>query len=270
MDGIEFARIIEMELANRGIKKGDFYNDTGISATAMYGWKRGSTPSMESVTAVENYLGVKFSDVSKIETTGMDANLAELLDSIRSRPVQSFTSALRGKPYGLGALLALQGLRRSEILYLKAEDIDTERGLIHVHGSTVIGENNKPVDKEYNKTSASTRTVHIVIPRITELVKNMGGRLVTTNPTTLYGSINKLCEKVGIPTVGVHGLRHSYCSLARHLGWDELTVMREGGWDDPTVVHQIYTHLAEQDANADVQKMKDFFATSNATENATA
>ena len=41
---------------------------------------------MESVTAVENYLGVKFSDVPKNETTGMDANLAELLDSIRSRP----------------------------------------------------------------------------------------------------------------------------------------------------------------------------------------
>ena len=175
--------------------------------------------------------------------------------------IQSFTSALRGKPYELGALLALQGLRRSEILYLKAEDIDTERGIIHVHGSTVIGENNKPVDKEYNKTSASTRTVHIVIPRITELVKNTDGRLVTTNPTTLYGSINKLCAKVGIPTVGVHGLRHSYCSLARHLGWDEMTVMREGGWDDPTVVHEVYTHLAEQDANADVQKMKDFYET---------
>ena len=86
MDGVEFARIIEMELANRGIKKGDFYNATGISATAMYGWKRGSTPSMESVTAVENYLGVKFSDVPQKETTGMDANLAELLDSIRNRP----------------------------------------------------------------------------------------------------------------------------------------------------------------------------------------
>lgn len=86
MDGIEFARFVETELATRGIKKGDFYSATGISATALYNWKRGRTPSMESVTAVEDYLGVKFSDVSKIETTGMDANLAELLDSIRSRP----------------------------------------------------------------------------------------------------------------------------------------------------------------------------------------
>ena len=175
--------------------------------------------------------------------------------------IQSFTSALRGKPYELGALLALQGLRRSEILFLKAEDIDTERGLINVHGATVIGENNKPVDKDYNKTSASTRTVHIVIPRITELVKNMDGRLITTNPTTLYGSINSLCKRNGLPEIGVHGLRHSYCSLARHLGWDEMTVMREGGWDDPTVVHEVYTHLAEQDANKDIKAMKDFFTT---------
>ena len=40
-----------------------------------------------------------------------------------------------------------------------------------------------------------------------------------------------------------------------------MTVMREGGWDDPTVVHEVYTHLAAQDANADVQRMKDFYET---------
>ena len=41
---------------------------------------------MESVTAVEDYLGVKFSDVPKSRTTEMDADTAELLDSIRNRP----------------------------------------------------------------------------------------------------------------------------------------------------------------------------------------
>lgn len=86
MKGTEFAKLIEMELANRGIKKGDFYNGTGISATAMYNWKRGSTPTKESIETVENYLGISFTDDSKSETTGMDADLAELLDSIRSRP----------------------------------------------------------------------------------------------------------------------------------------------------------------------------------------
>jgi len=173
--------------------------------------------------------------------------------------IQEFLKAVHGKPYELGALLALNGLRRSEILYLTSDDVDTENGLIHIHGARVVGDNNIPVDKEYNKTSASTRTVHIVIPRLKDLLTNCEGRLVTTNPTTLYGSINDLCEKVGIPTVGVHGLRHSYCSLARHLHWDEMTVMREGGWDNSAVVHDIYTHLAAQDANADVERMKEFY-----------
>ena len=183
--------------------------------------------------------------------------------------IQEFLEALQGKPYELGALLALNGLRRSELLYLKAEDVDIEKGLIHVHGARVIGAGNKPVDKEYNKTSASTRTVHIVIPRITDLVKGKTGRLITTNPTTLYGSINAICRKKNLPNIGVHGLRHSYCSLARHLNWDELTVMREGGWDDPKVVHEIYTHLAEQDANADVDKMLKFYKNCETTKNTT-
>ena len=175
--------------------------------------------------------------------------------------IQTFISVLHGKPYELGALLALNGLRRSELLYLDSTDIDPEKKTISIHGARVVGTSNKMVDKEYNKTSASTRSVHIVIPRILELTKDTQGRLVKTNPTTLYGSINGLCKANDLPEVGVHGLRHSFASLAYHLKWSELTTMREGGWDDPKVVHGIYTHLAAQDANEDIQKMEKFFTT---------
>ena len=166
----------------------------------------------------------------------------------------------KGKPYELGILLGLHGLRRSEILHLTSDDIDTERGLIYVRGASVIGENNKLTDKATNKTTASSRTVNIVIPRLNDVVKGKTGRLITTNPTTMYALINKLCEKNGLPQVGVHGLRHSFASLAYHLGWSELTTMREGGWSNPDTVHRIYTHLAAQDANADIQRMKDFYS----------
>ena len=174
--------------------------------------------------------------------------------------IATFLIALRGKPYELGALLALNGLRRSEILHLTSDDIDTERGLIYVRGASVIGENNKLTDKNTNKTTASSRTVNIVIPRLNDVVEGKTGRLITTNPTTMYALINKLCAKNGLPEVGVHGLRHSFASLAYHLGWSELTTMREGGWSNPDTVHRIYTHLAAQDANADIQRMKDFYS----------
>ena len=174
--------------------------------------------------------------------------------------IGTFLIALRGKPYELGALLALHGLRRSEILHLTAEDIDTERGLIYVRGASVIGDNNKLTDKDTNKTTASSRTVNIVIPRLNDVVAGKKGKLITTNPTTLYGSINKLCAKNGLPEVGVHGLRHSYISLCFHLGWNIQTVMQQGGYSNPQVVNEVYRHLAAQDANADIERMKQFYS----------
>lgn len=175
--------------------------------------------------------------------------------------IEQFCIAIEGKSYELAALLALQGLRRSELLHLTAEDIDAEKKLIRVRGASVIGEDNKLVDKDDNKTAESTRTVHIVIPRITELLEGKTGRLVTINPTQLYKDINSICKKHGLPEVGVHGLRHSFASLAYHLGWSEMTTMREGGWSNSKIVHEIYTHLAEQDANSDILRMETFFQT---------
>ncbi len=166
----------------------------------------------------------------------------------------------KGKPYELGILLGLHGLRRSEILHLTSDDVDTDKGLIFVRGASVIGTENKLVSKETNKTTASSRVVNIVIPRLNDVIKGKEGKLITTNPTTMYSLINKLCAKNGLPQVGVHGLRHSFASLAYHLGWSEMTTMREGGWSDPSVVHNIYTHLAAQDANEDIQKMREFFS----------
>ena len=166
----------------------------------------------------------------------------------------------KGKPYELGILLGLHGLRRSEILHLTSDDIDTERGLIYVRGASVVGENNKLTDKATNKTTSSTRTVNIVIPRLNDVVKDKKGRLITTNPTTMYGLINGLCAKHGLPQVGVHGLRHSFISLAFHLDWNIQTVMQQGGYSNPQVVNEVYRHLAAQDANEDIQRMKKFYS----------
>ena len=173
--------------------------------------------------------------------------------------IQILLGASKGKPYELGILLALHGLRRSELLHITAEDIDTQAGIIHVRGASVIGEGNKLVDKATNKNTTSTRDVHIVIPRLTELVSCKKGRLITPNPSTLYGSINGLCERVGLPQVGVHGLRHSYISLCFHLGWNIQTVMREGGYSDMQTVNEVYRHLAAQDANADIERMINYY-----------
>ena len=171
-----------------------------------------------------------------------------------------FLDAVRDTPGELGALLALHSLRRSEIADLTKSDIDFKSGTIRVFGAMVYDPDGKLVHQDLNKTDKSHRTVPIVISRLTELLQSApDGRLLDCTPSNLYERINRVCASVGLPEVGVHGLRHSFASLAYHLGWSEASTMQMGGWNDPGVVHAIYTHLSQKDHNKDVKKMQRFY-----------
>ena len=175
--------------------------------------------------------------------------------------IETFLAAIKDKPVETAALLALNGLRRSELFHLTSDDVDLQNHIIHVRGASVYDSNGHFVTKATNKNASSTRDVHIVIPRLETLLNGLVGPLVTVKPNTPYIEINRVCKAVGLPQVGVHGLRHSFASLAYHLGWSEATTMREGGWSNSKTVHDIYTHLAAQDANADIERMREFYAT---------
>lgn len=176
--------------------------------------------------------------------------------------IQAFTKVIRGQDCELGALLALHGLRRSELLALTKDSIDLKKQTITISGAVVYNDKGVIVHKDTNKNASSQRTVPILIPRLEELLSDddIKGQLITTKPNTLYVQVNKLCKRNQLPEIGVHGLRHSFCSLAFHLGWSEATVMTVGGWSDSKTVHNIYKHLAEKDKNADIQKMISFYS----------
>lgn len=84
MDGRELASYLENELKRRGIRKGDFYEAVGITATAFYGWKNGAIPKRDTVAAIEKYLNVDLSGLEK-SNMSMDAETADILQSIRER-----------------------------------------------------------------------------------------------------------------------------------------------------------------------------------------
>lgn len=205
------------------------------------------------VTASLNYVG---STAPKVSLPKIPKSTRPWLDY---EQIERFTKAIKGKDCELAALLALNGLRRSELLHLTSDDIDIERGLIFVRGASVYNDKGQFVSKKTNKNATSTRTVHIVIPRLLELLRVKDGILITTKPNTTYVQVNRICREIGLPEVGVHGLRHSFASLAYHLKWSESTTMREGGWANTATVHKVYTHLAEQDANVDIVHMQQFF-----------
>lgn len=174
--------------------------------------------------------------------------------------IEQFLSAIKGTSCELAALFALHGLRRSEILALTPAKIYD--GIIHIEGSAVLNEKNKLVMKEENKNSSSRRNVPIMIPRLSEMIAAHTGDANTPfiQYRDIWSRINNICEKNGLPKVGVHGLRRSFASLAYHLKWSERQTMAMGGWSDLKTVHNIYVKLADGDKSADVDAMKQFYS----------
>lgn len=164
------------------------------------------------------------------------------------------------------ALLALHGLRRSEIAALTWADVDTEREEIRVNGAAVFDDAGKLVVKPTNKSRAGTRTVPVMIPVLAGELEHEKpkhkpeDRVCPKHPNWAYKEINKVCERAGLPQPGVHGLRHSMASLAYHLGWSLSTTQQVGGWEDIRTVSEVYTHLAALDKSKDVKRMTAFYS----------
>lgn len=83
MNGKEVARIVDSELASRGISKADFYAQSGVSSATMSQWRTGKyEPTPERLAKIEKCLGISFADYEKSD---MDDETADLLQSILER-----------------------------------------------------------------------------------------------------------------------------------------------------------------------------------------
>ena len=215
---------------------------------------------------------------SALQYSGYDppkVKLPKIIDKPRpwldTDQVKIFIKAIKGKPCEIPALLALHSLRRSEILGLTWEKIDLENNLIHVEGSAVVGSGNKLVYKDTNKTKKSRRIVPIMIPELKAALtaipeEDRKGKIYDKTPTLIWEQVNNICEKNNLPKVGVHGLRHSFASIAfsSEVGMTEREVMEIGGWEDFQTVHKIYEHLSSKSREEAAKKFSKFFADENA------
>lgn len=176
--------------------------------------------------------------------------------------IKVFLNAIKGKPCEIGALLGLHGLRRSEILAVTPSKI--KDGYIHVEGSVVRGTDGM-VAKDTNKNATSRRAVPIFIPRLLELVQQSDcppSVPYVSSGMTLYDQIKTVCERSGLPPIGVHSLRKSFVSLAYSIGWSERECMLYGGWSDFQTMHNIYIKLSDADKGKAISKMTDFYSDS--------
>ena len=201
---------------------------------------------------------------------------------LEAEQIPAFLDVIRGKPCELAALLGLHGLRRSEMFALTWADVDlspSSLGFLHVRGALVHDEDGKLIRKKENKNRSSRRTVPIMIPRLRELLLACHSErseesapktadnsfpVLTGHPNSVYKSINSICEREGLPLIGVHGLRHSFASLAHSLGVPEAECMALGGWNDPQTMRKIYTHLDTAARLKASNAMTDFYKNANA------
>lgn len=178
-----------------------------------------------------------------------------------------FIEAVKDKSWAVAALLGLHSLRRSEIYGVaQTNGIDLKNNVIHVRGACVYNSENKFIYKKTNKNKSSARDVPIMIPLLSDLLKS-GAEITPCAPNTLRRQINKVCEENGLPQVGIHGLRHSFASLAYHLGWSEKDTMTIGGWSDANTMRKIYTHLSELDKQKRANAMTEFYKNANKNAN---
>ena len=172
--------------------------------------------------------------------------------------IKAFCKAIEGDQYELPYLLCLHSLRRSEMLALKKSQV--RDGVIHVSGAVVLGETGM-VYKETNKTKSSVRDIPIFIPRLSQLVENAPDGVLCPYPVKgMENHLRTILRKSGLPVGGFHILRHGFSSLCYFAGVSELTAMKLGGWSEFQTMRQIYTHLAEKQERADVEKLRNALA----------
>lgn len=179
--------------------------------------------------------------------------------------IPAFVAAVRGTSVEIPALLALSSLRRSEFMALRWQDLDLERGVIHVTGAAVYGPDGELVRKKETKNKSSRRTIPIIPPlqAALESAEQKGAFVVNMSPNAIMLHINRICKRNHLPEVGLHGLRHSFASLAYHLGMPEKIAMEIGGWSNDQTMRKIYTHISKRDIADHAAAFVNFFKNGN-------
>lgn len=180
---------------------------------------------------------------------------------LQPEEIKPFCEAVKGKNYEIAALLALHGLRMSELKALDWKDIDLKNGIINVRGAFVKGPDGF-VDKETNKNRTSTRPVPIMIPQLTTALKAADlkqGRVVTIHPSVLLRDVKRACKHAKVTEVTVHGLRHSFASLCFYLKIPNRQIKEWGGWKNDVTLNRIYIRLAASMKTENKETFTKFF-----------
>lgn len=134
-------------------------------------------------------------------------------------------------------VLGCLGLRRSEVLALRPEDISGNK--LTINKALVINEDCKYILKK-TKTTSSTRTIYIPDDLVDRIKKQ--GFIYNNTPNTLVNQLHRYQDKIGMPRCRFHDLRHFYVSYAHSIGMSDAAILKAGGWKTDTIMKNVYRH----------------------------
>lgn len=160
--------------------------------------------------------------------------------------IKAIIKAIEGTKYEIPIKLACLGLRQSEIGGLTIDDIYD--GKAHIHQALTQGENNQWVLEKTNKTSKSTRTVTLPADLYQKILDQ--GYIYNGSMHTIYDVLKRTCQKLNIPQISIHKLRHFFASYCHDIGISDAVILDLGGWETDHVMKSVYRHAMETEKAA--------------------
>jgi len=151
-------------------------------------------------------------------------------------------------------LLIKSGLRFAEALGLTPSDLDTDKCTVTVSKTWDY----KSTDPGFapTKNESSKRTVHLDQQTVA-LIRSVVQSLPTDQPIfvrpghrvfneSVNGRLRQVCEAAGIPTITIHGLRHTHASILLYAGVSVASVARRLGHANITTTQKTYLHIIQE------------------------
>lgn len=178
--------------------------------------------------------------------------------------ITSMFEALKDEPLlPLIKTTVYYGLRRSEVLGLKWDSVDFDRGLVTIKHTVSFG--TKAVEKDKTKTTSSYRSfplinevreIFIEEKKKADYYQKLFGNEYEQNdyifkqesgsiyaPEFITHKFNKLLKKYNLPHIRFHELRHSCASFLIANGFSLKDIQEWLGHSDIKLTANIYSHL---------------------------
>lgn len=175
--------------------------------------------------------------------------------------------------------LALEGMRRGEALGLRWQDVNWDRGTVHIAQTVVSDKANKgrAMVQPRTKTGAGARTVKLTAETLEVLEAHRDRQAFTrkaagnawedhdlivctstgtpVNPNNVSRSFHRLVRLAGVPQIRVHDLRHGAATMLLRAGVPAKIVSERLGHANIGITLDLYSHVTGEMQDAAAEAM---------------